>query len=125
MKLSNGFIHSCAPALYNLLQSDISFPALANYKITKNINQLVNIYQELEKERIRVCEKYSTGLENDNYKFEDSEKRTQAEQELNALMLDEQEVNILKFPIESLGNTNLTTKQMNLLMFMIDEGEEV
>lgn len=121
MKLTNGFIYTYAPALYELLNADLSFPALTNYKITKNTNQLVTIYQELEKERTRVCEKYSSGMENDAYQFEDKDKLAQAEKELNALMSDEQEVNILTFSAEALGDINLTTKQMDALMFMIED----
>lgn len=124
MKYTNAFIAAFAEAVYEIVNDkELKFPAKVNYAIQKNFKTLYSIYQELETERVRVCQEYSTGLENGVYLFEDAEKRELAEKELNDLMTMEQDVNIMKFDIDALGNMELTTRQMDVLMQMIkDEG---
>lgn len=125
MKLTNGFVFQYTEELVGEILSDteIKFPAKVNYIIQRNYQTLLSIAQAILKERINICETYSTGKEGDSYLFEDKEKMEKANQELIDLMSVEQEVNILKFDIDSLGDVMLTNKQMDLLIFMI-KGEE-
>ena len=127
MKYSNAFINAFAESEYEIVNDkELKFPAKVNYAIQKNFKTLYSIYQELETERVRVCQEYSTGLENGVYLFEDAEKRELAEKELNDLMTMKQEVNIMKFDIDALGDIELTSRQMDVLMNMIkdEEGQE-
>lgn len=125
MKYTNAFIIAFAEAVYEIVNDkELKFPAKVNYAIQKNFKTLYSIYQELEIERVRVCQEYSTGLENGVYLFEDAEKRELAEKELNDLMVMEQEVNIMKFSIDALGDIELTSRQMDVLMNMIKDDED-
>ena len=123
MELTNSFIYKYAEALYEIVNDEtLKFTAKVNYAIQKNLRNLLVIYQELEQERIKVCQEYSTGLDEEGvFLFEDKEKRVKAEQELNDLMTATQEVNIIKFDIDALGDIQLTTRQMDVLMFMIND----
>ena len=128
MQLANGFIYRYVESLYEVVNDEtLKFSAQVNYAIQKNLRNLLTIYQELEQERLRVCREYSTGLDDDGvFLFEDKEKRIKAETELNDLMFDTQEVPIIKFKIEALGDAQLTSRQMDTLMLMIkdEEGQE-
>lgn len=125
MKYTNAFIVAFAEALHQIIEDkELKFPAKASYAIQKNFKTLFTIYQELEAERVKVCQEYSTGLENGVYIFNDAEKRTLAEKELNDLMAMEQEVRILKFNIDALGDIELSAQQMNVLMHMIKDDED-
>lgn len=129
MILKNGFIFNVLAPLYEVVDNEeLKFTAQVNYAIQKNIRNLTTVYQELENEKNRLCELYSTGIETTEdgkgyFKFDDEEKLKQAEKELNDLMLAEQDVNIIKFKISALGDIPLTIKQMDAIMFMIDEEE--
>lgn len=128
MQLANGFIYRYVENLYEVVNDEtLKFSAQVNYAIQKNLRNLLTIYQELEQERLRVCREYSTGLDDDGvFLFEDEEKRIKAEKELNDLMFDTQEVPIIKFKIEALGDAQLTSRQMDTLMLMVkdEEGQE-
>jgi hypothetical protein len=128
MQLANGFIYRYVENLYEVVNDEtLKFSAQVNYAIQKNLRNLLTIYQELEQERLRVCREYSTGLDDDGvFLFEDKEKRIKAEKELNDLMFDTQEVPIIKFKIEALGDIQLTSRQMDTLMLMVkdEEGQE-
>ena len=127
MKLTNLFILQYMEELHKeIVNSEvIRFPAKVNYVIQKNYKTLLEIYQDLMIERKKVCELYHTRIDEDgSYVFEDPIKRDSANKELTELMIMEQEVPILKFDIESLGDMLLTPKQMEVLMFMINDGEE-
>lgn len=128
MQLANGFIYRYVENLYEVVNDEtLKFSAQVNYAIQKNLRNLLTIYQELEQERLRVCREYSTGLDDDGvFLFEDEEKRIKAEKELNDLMFDTQEVFIIKFKIEALGDAQLTSRQMDTLMLMVkdEEGQE-
>lgn len=127
MKLTNLFVFQYIEELHKEIINNktIRFPAKVNYVIQKNYKTLLEIYQDLIAERKKVCELYHTRIDEDgSYVFEDSVKRDSANKELTELMVMEQEIPILKFDIESLGDMLLTPKQMEVLMFMINDGEE-
>ena len=123
MKLQNDFIYNYVEQLYAEIIKDksIRFPAKINYSIQKNFKTLFSIYQEINEERENICQEYSTSKENSTYIFADESKRIKAEKELSDLMMLEQEVNIIKFKLDDLGNLPLTFAQMDLLMFMFED----
>lgn len=123
MKLTNNFIFRYTEGLHEIVNDDnLKFNAQVNYIIQKNFKNLLTLYQELDEVRLKICEAYSTSRSEEGYYvFEDDEKRKKAETELNDLMISSQEVNIMKFKITALGDTELTSKQMDILMFMIED----
>lgn len=125
MKLTNGFILTYTETLVEeILSNDkLKFPAKVNYIIQRNYKKLLEIAQDVANERIKICEEYATSKENDTYRFEDKDKLLKANEELTGLMSVEQDVNILTFDIDIIGDMMLNNKQMELLMLMIN-GEE-
>lgn len=125
MQLTNAFIFQYTEEFNENFNTDTSlrFPAKVNYVMQANFKKLFEIYTELAKARIQVYDTYCSSKENDNYTFEDENKIAQANQELFELMSMTQDVKLLKFDINALGDMMLTSKQMELLMYMI-EGEE-
>lgn len=125
MKLQNKFIYEYAEHLYDQIvnNKELKFPAKVNYSIQKNFKNLFSIYQEINEEKENICKEYSTKYyeEEHIYVFEDEEKRMTAEKELSDLMTLEQEVNIIKFKLDDLGDLPLTFAQMELLMFMFED----
>ncbi len=126
MILSNGFIFEYTQRLAEVINDDkVRFPARVNYTIQKNFNTLLALFNEINKQRMLTCQEYSTGTtEEGNYLFEDAEKRANAEKELSDLLADTQEVAIKKFSINAIENIDLTSKQMETLMLMINDEEE-
>ena len=126
MILSNGFIFEYTQRLAEVINDDkVRFPARVNYTIQKNFNTLLALFNEINKQRMLTCQEYSTGTtEEGNYLFEDAEKRASAEKELSDLLADTQDVAIKKFSIDAIENIDLTSKQMDTLMLMINDEEE-
>ena len=125
MKLTNGYILTYTEALVEEILSNerLKFPAKVNYIIQRNYKKLLEVAQDVANERIKICEEYATSKENDTYRFEDNDKLLKANEELTGLMSVEQDVNILTFDIDIIGDMMLNNKQMELLMLMIN-GEE-
>ena len=125
MKLTNGYILTYTEALVEEILSNerLKFPAKVNYIIQRNYKKLLEVAQDVANERIKICEEYATSKENDTYRFEDKDKLLKANEELTGLMSVEQDVNILTFDIDIIGDMMLNNKQMELLMLMIN-GEE-
>ena len=126
MILRNDFIFEYTQRLNNLISDEnVRFPAKINYTIQKNFNNFITLFNEINKQRMITCQQYTTGTdENGNFLFEDDEKRSSAEKELAELFMDTQEVAIKKFPIGAIEHIDLTTKQMDTLMLMIEDEEE-
>lgn len=124
MKLTNAFILQYTEDFNEHFNTDTSlrFPAKVNYVMQANFKKLYEIYSELIKTRIQVYETYCTGKDGNSYQFEDEDKVALANKELLELMSMEQDIELLTFNINSLGDMMLTSKQMELLMYMI-EGE--
>lgn len=125
MKLTNGYILIYTETLVEeILSNDkLKFPAKVSYIIQRNYKKLLEIAQDILKAKVEICEEYSTSKENDVYRFDDKEKMYKANEELTGLMSVEQEVNILTFDIAAIEDLSLTSKQMEILMLMIN-GEE-
>ena len=126
MILRNDFIFEYTQRLNNLISDEnVRFPAKINYTIQKNFNNFITLFNEINKQRMITCQQYATGTdENGNFLFEDDEKRSSAEKELAELFMDTQEVAIKKFSIGAIEHIDLTTKQMDTLMLMIEDEEE-
>ena len=126
MILTNNFIFEYTQRLAEIVNDEqIRFPAKVNYTIQKNFNTFLALFNEINKQRMITCQQYSTGVSEDgSFLFEDDAKRASAEQELSELLLDSQEVNIKKFSIDAIEHIDLTAKQMDTLMLMIEDEEE-
>lgn len=126
MLVSNNWIFSYTEELNKILSDNsIRYPAKINYILQKNYRVLISLYQEINEARVAVFEQYCTSKEeNGTYHFEDNDKLASANRELMDLMSVEQEVKIMKFNIDALGDIALTSEQMATLMVMIKDEEE-
>lgn len=126
MNLRNDFIFEYTQRLNELISDEsVRFPAKINYTIQKNFNNLIAIFNEINKQRMITCQQYATGTSEDgNFLFEDETKRAAAEKELADLFMDSQDVAIRKFSISAIEHIDLTAKQMDTLMLMIEDEEE-
>ena len=97
------------------------FPIKVNFFLQKNKKTLINLAQEIEEARINIAKKYGV-LDSDasNYAIT-QENILPAQEELNQLFNIEQDVDIKKINFDDLDpNMELTTAQMEALMFMIE-----
>lgn len=121
-KMTNGEIYNIATILGKAFEDEKQLlPVKVNFYMQKNRAALVALAQEIEKARMEILDKYGTlNEETSQYEFAADVANTVI-QELNDLLSLEQEVNIYTVNIDNFGDDlNLTTGQMEALMFMID-----
>lgn len=122
MVLTNKLIIEYTEKLNKIINNnDLIFPAYVLYIIQKNFNNLFEIYKELIGVQIDIIKNYGIESEEEGkYHFENETNLKKAEKELNEFYALSQDVNILKFKIDSIESVQLNFKQMDALMFMID-----
>ena len=124
MTLTNNEIYNYATFLQeNFSNNEIKFPIKVNFYLQKNLNTLIELAQEIEKQRIEIIQEY--GVENkETQKIEvPAEKTQEATEKMNELFDLTQEVQIYKVKLDAFGDISLTPGQMQALLFMIDEEE--
>ncbi len=122
MLLTNNQIYIKARQLLEVFQdSDQKFPIKINFYLQKNKNTLIALAQDIEKARMEIVQTYGIPDDKNESYIIPKEKLEDAKKELNDLFDLEQEVQIYKVNIDSLDNNfDLTTAQMEAIMFMID-----
>lgn len=123
MKLTNEEIYIYANNLVNAFQDkEQRLPIKLNFFIQKNKGILLVLAQEIEKSRLEIAQAYGTLDVESNQFIIVPNKIAEAQKELNDLFNLEQEVNIGIIKASSLSDDyNLSTAQMEAIMFMIDE----
>ena len=124
MTLTNNEIYTYATFLQeNFSNNEIKFPIKVNFYLQKNLNILIGLAQEIEKQRIEIIQEY--GVKNEEtQKIEiPAEKIQEATEKMNELFDLTQEVQIYKVKLDAFGDISLTPGQMQALLFMIDEEE--
>ncbi len=122
MLLTNNQIYIKARQLLEVFQdSGQKFPIKINFYLQKNKNTLIALAQDIEKARMEIVQTYGIPDDKNESYIIPKEKLEDAKKELNDLFDLEQEVQIYKVSIDSLDNNfDLTTAQMEAIMFMID-----
>ena len=121
MKFNNNEIYQIANNLIsNLGNLDIYIPAKANFFLQKNIQTLAGAAEEIENSRIEIIKHYGILDESGQQYQIPADKMEEASRELNDLFMIEQDLDIKTFSIDSLGNAEFTTAQMQSMMFMIE-----
>lgn len=123
MKLTNLQIYNYANALLEEFGAgcDITLPVKINFFLQKNIQTLTTLGKEVENARLAIVQQYGELNEEGTAYIIPADKIEAASNELNDLLNLEQDVLIRTFKIESFDDVDLTYKQMNALMFMIDD----
>ncbi len=123
--LTNNEIYNYASSLQeNFSNNEIKFPIKINFYLQKNLNTLIALAQEIEKQRIEIIQEY--GVENkETQKIEvPPEKIPEATEKMNELFDLTQEVQIYKVNLDAFGDIELTSGQMQALLFMIKDEDE-
>lgn len=126
--LKNGEIFDMATNLIEAFQKDTesgekTYPIKVLFYLRKNMKTLTELAQDIEKARVEIIKRYGTPSEEnpEQYQFETQEKIDAANKEFEELFGLEQEVTIYTIPLEAFNDMELTEKQMDAVMEMIEE----
>lgn len=119
--MTNLEIYTIASKLFEAFRdSEQKFPVKMNFFLQKNKKTLLTLAQEIEEARMTIAQTYGIDSGDGNFAIA-SENIAKAQEELNQLFTIEQDVNIAKINFDDLDpNMELTSAQMEALMFMIE-----
>lgn len=119
--MTNLEIYNIASNLLKAFNDDSQkLPIKVNFFLQKNKKTLTALAQEIEEARLNIAQAHGVLTEDGSYSVE-PEKVEQAQAELNQLFTIEQDINIMKINYNDLDpDMELTTAQMEALMFMIE-----
>ena len=125
MTLTNNEIYNYANALAEqFAQDQVKFPIKINFYLQKNMTELISLAQDIEKQRLAIAAEFGT-LNEETQQYEiPQENITAASNKLEELFNLTQDVKIYKVKLNAFGDIDLTSAQMQALLFMIDEEEE-
>lgn len=120
--LTNGEIYNYANALGEYFSNpEVKFPIKVNFYLQKNQNELISLAQDIEKERVAIVEEFGV-LDEETQQYNiPPEKITEASNKINDLFSLTQDVKIYKVNIDAFGDVELTSGQMQALLFMIED----
>lgn len=123
MKMTNNEIYGAANLLMEHFQDNsLKLPVKVNFYLQKNKKLLIELAQDIEKNRMDIANQYGTLDEQTGQYQVEQDKIEKASNELNELFNLEQDVKIYKVSIEDFKDEFvLTTGQMDALMFMIED----
>ena len=126
--LKNGEIFEMATNLIEAFQQDTesgekTYPIKVLFYLRKNMKTLTELAQDIEKARVEIIKRYGAPSEEnpEQYQFETQEKIDAANKEFEELFGLEQEVTIYTIPLEAFNDMELTEKQMDAVMEMIEQ----
>lgn len=121
INMTNAEIYGLSQALSSAFNMEEKyFPARVNYFIQKNKNNLALMTESIESVRGDIIRQYGTMDENEKIVFTDENLKT-ANKELEELLNVSQDVVISTIKLSDLENLDFTPKQMQALLFMIEE----
>lgn len=125
LTLTNNNIYNYASSLIeNFSNKEKKFPIKINFYLQKNQAELLTLAQEIEKQRFDIIKEYGTFDEETQQYNIPKENFKEASNKINDLFNLTQEVKIYKVKLEDFGNIELTSGQMQALLFMIEDEEE-
>lgn len=124
-KITNNEIYENAKKINTAFKNnDIKLPIKINFYLQKNKKKLFSLAIEIEQQRELIIKEYGVLNEKTQQYEVPSEKIQEASQKLNDLFNLTQEVKLYKVKLEDFGNIELTSGQMQALLFMIEDEEE-
>lgn len=123
MKLTNLQIYNHANAMLEEFgaECNIKLPVRINFFLQKNIQTLTTLGKEIETARLNIVQQYGSMNDTGDAYIIPNENIAAATEELNELLSLEQDVALRTFKLDDFDSVDLTYKQMNALMFMIDD----
>lgn len=120
--MTNAEIYGINEALGKAFNNEERYlPAKINFHIQKNKNILAQSTEAIMAVRQQIIEQYGT-IDKDKGTFSINDANIQiANKELEDLLNEKQELNISKISINDLETLEFTPKQMQALLFMIEE----
>lgn len=125
-EMTNGEIYQEAERLLTAFpdNEDQVFPVKSLFLLRKNTKNFVEAAQEIEKLRMEVIQKYGEVDSEDETKYSFSPEVVQkANAELADLIELKQEITYYTFPLEALGDIEITGAQMDAIEIFIDYEE--
>lgn len=122
MKLTNKEILENTEKLAVLLQEGIPLPAVISFSVVRNYKSLLPIAEDIENERLKIAQRYGKATEDGTF-YIPEENRESAMQELNDLSNVTTSVPIMTFTLDKLSGYDISLKTMNILYFMVEDGE--
>lgn len=122
MKLANKEILANTEGLATLLQEGTPLPAPVSFAVIRNYKNLLPIAEDIEHERLKIAQRYGRET-TDGAFYIPEEKRESAMQELNDLSNVNISVPIMTFALDKLSGYDIPLKIMNILYFMVEDGE--
>lgn len=105
----------------NIIKENIILPVKVNFAIQKNFTTLLELSEEIENLKQKICIQNGKYISENNSFQIDKDKIESTQQQLDDLMKIKQEVKIYTIKLEDLENIQLTSKQMQALLFMIED----
>lgn len=106
----------------NFINNDnILLPIKVNFAIQKNFTTITKLSEEIESVKQKICEQNGKYIPEENSFKIDEDKIKSTQKKLDDLMEIKQEVKIYTIHLDDLENIQLTSKQMQSLLFMIEE----
>lgn len=105
----------------NIINENITLPIKVNFAIQKNFTLLLKLSEEIEQVKQKICAQNGNYIPEENSFKIDKDKIESTQQQLDDLMEIKQEVKIHTIKLEDLENIQLTSKQMQSLLFMIED----
>lgn len=120
--LTNNEIYNYANALAEQFSQDqVKFPIKVNFYLQKNMTELIGLAQDIEQQRMAIAQEFGT-LDEETQQYQiPQENITAASNKLEELFSLVQDVKIYKVKLEAFGDMDLTSAQMQALLFMIEE----
>lgn len=105
----------------NIINENITLPIKVNFAIQKNFTLLLKLSEEIEQVKQKICAQNGNYVPEENSFKIDKDKIESTQQQLDDLMEIKQEIKIHTIKLEDLENIQLTSKQMQALLFMIED----
>lgn len=121
-EMTNMEIFGLSKALNEAFNNEEKYlPAKLNYYITKNKNVLAQLTESIEEVRLNIIKQFGVLEEGKDYYSFSPENTKIANQELANLLNITQQVDVLMVHLSDLEELEFTPKQMQALLFMIEE----
>lgn len=127
MKLMNKDIMDIIEGLGALIQDTAPLPANVSFAVIRNFKLLQPIAEDIYNERLKILERYSSssvsGDDGTIYYNIPEDKQKAANQELKDLLEVTTSVPLVTFTLDKLSGHDVPLKTMNVLYFMVEDGE--
>lgn len=127
MKFTNREIYTYGEALsqnFSDQGNELKFPIKVGFFFQKNVNNVIEAAQEIEKARMDIASAYGTLNEDGTSYSIPPEKINEVQSELDDLLALEQDISVHQFNLDDFKDIELTMSQLNAIMFMIKEENE-